>query len=181
MLSNWCERRLLRVPWSARRSNQSILKEISPEYSLEWLRLKLKLQYFGLLMQSWLIGKDPDVGEDWRQKYKRVTVDEMAGWHHQCSGHELGQTPGDDEGQGSLACCSLWGYKESDMSWQLNNIQIIYFLTELWEFLSSKEFVHFIWVSKLIEKKLFIISSYYLTPVRTFNDTTFLIHFIANL
>ena len=127
------------------------------------------------------IGKDPDAGEDWRQKYKRVTVDEMAGWHHQCSGHELGQTPGDDEGQGILACCSLWSHKESDMTWQLNNIQIIYFLTELWEFLSSKEFVHFIWVSKLIEKKLFIICSYYLTPVRTFNDTTFLIHFIANL
>ena len=59
-------RRLLRVPWTARRSNQSILKKISPEYSLEGLVLKLKLQYFGCLMQSRLIGKDPDAGKDWR-------------------------------------------------------------------------------------------------------------------
>ena len=60
----WCWRRLWRVPWSARRPNQSILKEISPEYSLEGLMLKLKLQYFGHLMQSRFIRKDPDVGKD---------------------------------------------------------------------------------------------------------------------
>ena len=60
----WCWRRLLRVPWTARRSNQSILKEISSEHSLEGLMLKLKLQYFGHLMQSQLIGKDPDAGKD---------------------------------------------------------------------------------------------------------------------
>ena len=60
----WCWRRLLRVPWTARRSNQSILKEISPEYSLEGLQLKLKLQYFGHLMQRRLLGKDPDAGKD---------------------------------------------------------------------------------------------------------------------
>ena len=66
----WCWRRLLRVPWTARRSNQSILKEISPEYSLEGLMLKLKVQYFGHLMQSWLIGKDPDAGKDWGQEEK---------------------------------------------------------------------------------------------------------------
>ena len=65
----WCWRRLLRVPWTARRSNQSILKEISPGYSLEGLMLKLKLQYFGPPdAKSWLIGKDPDVGKDWRQE-----------------------------------------------------------------------------------------------------------------
>ena len=63
-LCSW--RRLLRVPWTARRSNQSILKEISPEYSLEWLMLKLKLPYFGHLM--WLIGKDPDAGRDWGRR-----------------------------------------------------------------------------------------------------------------
>ena len=50
-----------------------------------------------------------------------VTEDEMAGWHHRLNGHELGQTPGDGEGQGSLACCSPWGCRESDMTWQLNN------------------------------------------------------------
>ena len=62
----WCWRRLLRVPWTARRSNQSVLKEISPEYSLE--RLMLKLQYFGQLMRSWLIWKDPDFGKDWGRR-----------------------------------------------------------------------------------------------------------------
>ena len=65
----WCCRRLLRVSWTARRSNQSILKEISPEYSLEGLMLKLKLQYFGHLIY-WLTGKDPDAGKDWRWEEK---------------------------------------------------------------------------------------------------------------
>ena len=69
----WCWRRLLRIPWTERRSNQSILKEINPEYSLEGLMLKLKLQYFGHLMWSWLIRKDLDAGKDGRQKEKRVT------------------------------------------------------------------------------------------------------------
>ena len=79
----WCWRRPLRVPWTARRSNQSILKEISPGCSLEGLMLKLKLQYFGHLMpNSWLIGKDPDAGREWGQEEKGTTEDEMAGWHH---------------------------------------------------------------------------------------------------
>ena len=76
----WCWRRLLRVPWTARRSNQSILKEISPKYSLERLMLKLKLQ----LMwppdaKNWLTGKDPDAGKDWRQE-EGMTQDEIDGW-----------------------------------------------------------------------------------------------------
>ena len=79
----WCLRRLLRVPWTARRSNQSILKEINLEYSLEGLILKLKLENFGHFdMKSWLTGKDPDAGKDWGQKEKGATEDEMAGWHH---------------------------------------------------------------------------------------------------
>ena len=78
----WCWRRLLRVPWIARRSNQSILKEISPGISLEGMLLKLKLQYFGHLMRRVLIGKDPDSGRDWGQEKKGMTEDEMAGWHH---------------------------------------------------------------------------------------------------
>ena len=69
----------LRVPWTARRSNQSIIKEINPEYSLGGLMLKLKLQYFGHLMQSRLTGKDPDVGKDSGQEEKMVTEDEMVG------------------------------------------------------------------------------------------------------
>ena len=74
----WCWRRLLRVPWTARRSNQSILKEISPGISLEGMMLKLKLQYFGHLMRR----VDSDAGRDWGQEEKGMTEDEMAGWHH---------------------------------------------------------------------------------------------------
>ena len=75
----WCWRRLLRVPCTARRSNQSILKEISSGCSLEGLMQKLKLQYFGHPhVKSWLIGKDPDAGRDWGQKEKGTTEDEMA-------------------------------------------------------------------------------------------------------
>jgi len=106
----WCCRRLLRVSWTPRRPNQSILKEINPEYSLEGLMLKLKLQYFGHLMwKSWLIGKDPDAGKDWEQEKKGAIEIEMAGWHHQLNGHEFEQTQGDSEGQESLACYSPWG------------------------------------------------------------------------
>ena len=73
----------MRVPWTARRSNQSILKEISPGISLEGMLLKLKLQYFGHFMRKWpLNGKDSDAGRDWGQEEKGMTEDEMAGWHH---------------------------------------------------------------------------------------------------
>ena len=67
-------------------------------------------------VKSWLTRKDPDAGKDWRQEEKGMTEDEMVGWHHQLKGHEFEQTPGDSEGQGSLACCSPWGHKESDMT-----------------------------------------------------------------
>ena len=72
----------MRVPWTARRSNQSILKEISPGISLEGMMLKLKLQYFGHLMQRVDSCKDSDAGRDWGQEEKGMTEDEMAGWHH---------------------------------------------------------------------------------------------------
>ena len=72
----------MRVPWTARRSNQSILKEISPGISLEGIMLKLKLQYFVHLMRRILIGKDSDAGMAWEQEEKGTTEDEMAGWHH---------------------------------------------------------------------------------------------------
>ena len=85
-----CWRRLLRAPWTTRRSHQSTRKEISLGYSLDGLMLKLKLQYFGHLMRtkSQLIGKDLDAGKDWKQK-KRGTDDEMVGWHHWLSEHDL--------------------------------------------------------------------------------------------
>ena len=78
----WCWRRLLRVPWTARRSNQSISKEISPGISLEGMMLKLKLQYFGHLMRRVDSLEDFDAGRDWGQEEKGTTEDEMAGWHH---------------------------------------------------------------------------------------------------
>ena len=71
--------------------------------------LKLKHQYFGHLMQSPLIGKDPDAGKDWRQEEKGTTENEMVRWHHWLDGHESEQALGDSEGQGSLVCCSSWG------------------------------------------------------------------------
>ena len=104
----WCWRRLLRVPWTARRSYQSTLKEISPEYSLEGLMLKLKFQTFGHLMEKTLmLGK-------MKAKEKGVAEDEMEKSHHRLNGYEFEQTLSDSEGQRSLACCSLWGCKVSD-------------------------------------------------------------------
>ena len=119
----WCWRRLLRVPWTARRANQSILKEINPEYSLEGLMLKLKLQYFGHLMRRAESLEKTDAEKDWGQE-KGATEDEMVGWHHWLDGHEFKQTPRDGDGQGSLVCCSPWGHKESDMTKWLNNYNI---------------------------------------------------------
>ena len=88
----WCWRRLLRVSWTARISNQSILKEIKLEYSLEGLMLKLKLQDFSHLMQRADSLEDPDAGKDWRQEVKGTTEDEMVGWHHWLNGHEFQPT-----------------------------------------------------------------------------------------
>ena len=120
----WCWRRLLRVPWTARRSNQFILKEISPGISLEGMMLKLKLQYFGHLMR-WLIGKDYDARRDWGQEEKGTTEEEMAGWHHWLGGRESEWTPGVGDGQGGLACCDSWGHKESDTTERLNWTELI--------------------------------------------------------
>ena len=109
-----CWRRLLRVPWTARRSNQSILKEISPGCCLEGMMLKLKLQYFGHL-----IGKDSDAGRDWGQEEKGMTEDEMAGWHHWLHECESEWTPGVGDGQGGLACCDSQGHKDwvTELNW----------------------------------------------------------------
>ena len=96
---------------------KKILKEISPEYSLEGLMRKLKLQYFGhLIRRTDSFEKTVDAGKDWRQEEKGTTEDEMVGWHHWLNGHEFEQVPGDNEGPGSLACCSPWGRKEQDIT-----------------------------------------------------------------
>ena len=113
----WCWRRLLRVPWTARRSNQSILKEISPGCSLEGLMLQLKLQSFGHLLRrvdslekTLMLG---GIGG----KRRRGWQDEMAGWHHGLDGRESEWTLGVGDGQGGLACCNSWGRKESELNW----------------------------------------------------------------
>ena len=116
----WCWRRLLRVPWTARRSNQYILKEISPGCSLEGLMVKLKFQYFGHLMWRADIWKDPDYGKDLGQEEKGTTEDEMVGLHHRLSGHRFEWTPGVGDGQGGLGCCVSWGRKESDTTEWMN-------------------------------------------------------------
>ena len=119
----WCWRRLLGVPWTASRSNQPIIKEISPEYSLEGLMLKAETPILWPPDVKTNIGKDPDAGQDWRQE-KEMTEDEMAGWHHWLDGHEFEQTPGVGDGQGSLAR-SPWGRKSwtrlSDWTDELKN------------------------------------------------------------
>ena len=117
----------MRVPWTARRSNQSILKEISPEHSLEGLMLKLKLQYFDhLICRADSLEKTLVLENiEGRKKEKGTTEDEMVGWHHQLNRHEFEQALGVSEGQGSLACCSPWGCKQSDRTEQLNNHNIV--------------------------------------------------------
>ena len=105
----WCWGRLLRVPRTARTSNQSILKETNSAYSSEGQMLAPKLWLPDA--KSGFIGKYPDAGKDWRQKEKGATEDEMARWHHWLSGHEFEQTQGESEDR---ACCSPWGHKESN-------------------------------------------------------------------
>ena len=105
----------MRLPWTARISNQSILKEISPEYSLEGLMLKLKLQYFGHLMQTTnSLEKTLMLGKIEGRKRTGATEHERVGWHQRLDGHEFEQALGVGEGQGSLACCSPQGHKELD-------------------------------------------------------------------
>ena len=115
----WCWRRLLRVPWTARRSNQSILKETNPEYSLEGLILKLKLQYFGHLMrradsfeQTLMLGKIE--GERRGQQKMRWLEGITDSMDMSLSRMGVG------DGQGGLVCCSPWGHKESDTTECLN-------------------------------------------------------------
>ena len=113
-----------RVSWTVKRSNQSILKEISPEYSFQKTDAEAETPCFWKAdVKKWLTGKDPDAGKDWRQE-KGITEDEMVGWHHLIGGNEFWAFPGIGSGQGSLACCSPWGHKELDMTEWLNWIEL---------------------------------------------------------
>ena len=116
----WCWRKLLRVLWTTRRSNQSVLKKISPGCSLERHVEAETPILWPPDVKNWLIGKDPDAGKEWRQEEKGMTEDEMVGWHHWLDGHEFEQALGVGDGQGSLVCCSSWGCKELDTTERLN-------------------------------------------------------------
>ena len=109
----WCWRRILRVPWTARRSNLPILKEILGVHWKDWWR-----SWNSNILATWCEElthlKDPDAGKDWRQEEKRMTEDEMGGWHHRLNGHEFESTLEVGDGQGGLACCDSWGCKELD-------------------------------------------------------------------
>ena len=109
----WCWRRFFRVPWTER-SNQSVLKEISPGYSLEGLMLKLKLQHFGHLMQ-----RTDSLEKTLMREKKGTTEDDVVGWHHRLNRHEFEQAQGVGDEQGSLVCWSPWGCRELDTTEQL--------------------------------------------------------------
>ena len=116
----WYWRRLLRVPWTARRSNQSILKEVNPKGSQPWISIGRTDAEAPVLwppdVKSQLFGKDSDAGKDCGQEEKEAIEDEMVGWHHQLTGYEFDKTLEDSEGEGSLACCSAWSRKNSNNS-----------------------------------------------------------------
>ena len=122
----WCWRRLLRVPWNARRPT------VHSKGDQSWVffgRNDAKAETPVLWLpdaKSWLIGKDSDAGRDWGQEEKGMTEDEMAGWHHRLDGHEFEWTLEVGDGQGGLACCDSWGRKESDTTERLNWTELLF-------------------------------------------------------
>ena len=124
---NWCFWTVVLEKTPESPLNSKVSKPVSPKGNQSWIftgRTDAEAEAPILLppdVNSWLIGKDPDAGEDWGQEEKGETEDEMVGWHHWLSGHEFEQSLGDDEGQGSLACCSPWHCKELDtIDWPNN-------------------------------------------------------------
>ena len=114
-LKNWCFQtvvleKILESPLESKE-----IKSVNPKGNQPWIltgRIDTEAEAIILWppdVKSWFIGKDPDAGKDWEQEEKGMTKDEMVGWHHLLDGHEFEQIPGDNEGQGRLACCSSWG------------------------------------------------------------------------
>ena len=124
----WYWQRLLRVPWTARRSNQSILEEISPGCSLEGLMLKLEY-FFHLMWRTNLLEKTLMLG---KTEGRRRRGWQRMRWHHLLNGHEFEYTPGVGDGQGGLAGCSTWGRKESDTTERLNCCSYMWLGTQWW-------------------------------------------------
>ena len=126
VLKNWCFRAVVLEKTLETPLDCKEIKPINPKRKQSWMfigRTDAEAETAILWppdMKNWLLGKDPDAGKDWGQEEKRTTEDEMVGWHHQLNGHEFEEALGVGDGQGSLACCSPWGCKESDTTEQLN-------------------------------------------------------------
>ena len=140
----WCWRRLLKVLWTVRRSNQSILKEISPGCSLEGLMLKLKLQYFGHLMRR-ADSLEKTLMLERIEGGRRGWLDEMVGWHHWLQGHGFGWTLGVGDAQGNLVCCGSWGSQRVGHDRAVELIWLFlfffsYFFSDLYDFFPSANF-----------------------------------------
>ena len=120
-LKNWCFQTVMLEKTLASPLDSKKIKSVNLKGNQSWIFTgRTDAEAEALILwppdaKNWLIWKDPDAGKDWRQE-KGMTVDEIVGWHHQLNGHEFEQTLGDDEGQGSLVCCSPWVHKESDMT-----------------------------------------------------------------
>ena len=135
---NWCFQILVLEKTLESPLDTKEIKSVSPKGNQPWMfigRTDAEDEAPKLWppdVKNWLVGKDPDAGKYWRREEKGMTENEMVGWHHQLNGHEFEQPPGVDEGQGSLACCSPWGHKESDMTEWLN-------WTDRWKKMRQKE------------------------------------------
>ena len=116
----WWWRRLLRVPWTVKRSNQSILRKSVLNITGRTVAEAEAPINLPPDAKNWLTEKDPDADKDLRQEEKEMTETEMVEWHHRLNEHEFEQAPGVSDGQGSLAHCSPWDHKESDMTEWLN-------------------------------------------------------------
>ena len=128
VLKNWCFWTVVLEKTLESPLNFKETKPVNPKGNQSWIFIGRTVAeaeapvLWPPYVNSWLIGKDPDAGKDWRQEEKGVTNDEMVAWHHRLNGHGFEQAPGDAEGQGSLACHSPWSLKESDMTeWMSNN------------------------------------------------------------
>ena len=117
-LKNWCFWTVVLEKTLESPLDWKEIKSVNPKGNQPWIFIGRSgaeaLILWSPDAKSWLIGKDPDAGQDWRQEEKRATEDKMVRWHHQLNRHEFKQTQGDSEGQGSLECCSPWGREESD-------------------------------------------------------------------
>ena len=117
-LKIWCLQTVVLEKTLESPSHSKEIKTVNPKGKQSWISIERTDAeneapiLWSPNVKSWIIGKDPDAGKDWRQEEKGTTEEEMVGWHHRFIGHELGHTLGDGDGQGGLVCCSPWGHKE---------------------------------------------------------------------